>query len=359
MARPVSRYFMETVSQAWKKHLIANGKRPSASKLWDDTETQLYIDDPRNIPFRRVKGKWNSLRSYERWVKDQAPSVEDVLTPSEMDKPWSIMDSARLRLGSLKLIRDVYLYCSVIDEQLTVHQAIWLDRLSELLEGTHENDGLIIYPEQALAIVNMYISREKNKDFDTRDIDSWLFVKTNNHNRNQRLESVMQKHQAISYPGNQMSGPDDLSRLHESPDSQSHIFVSTMQRVEWSDGVEGLPSSIQVRSRTTLIRMGQDEISRVLRKNLPKEQVDYIHRFDAVYGGDPIYANLDRRKSLLATYAMNQLAKGRNWNDKITHTEKYETVLAVLQWADLAGEGGSQVPQKLLDLCGVSTFIPA
>ena len=51
MTQPVSRYFMETVSRAWKKHIIVNEKRPSASKLWDDTETALYIDDPRNIPF--------------------------------------------------------------------------------------------------------------------------------------------------------------------------------------------------------------------------------------------------------------------------------------------------------------------
>ena len=56
---------------------------------------------------------------------------------------------------------------------------------------------------------------------------------------------------------------------------------------------------------------------------------------------------------------MNQLAKGWNWNHKITPTEKYETIVAVIQWADLAGEGGSQVPQKLLDVCGVNKFVPA
>ena len=359
MAQPVSRYFMTTVSQAWKKHIRTKKERPSVSTLWNDTEKQLYVDDQRNIPFKKIKGKWNSRRSYERWVKTLAPSIEEVLNTNSLDRPWNIMESARLGLKSLKLLREVYQYCSVIDEQLSVNQAIWLDRLSELLEGTHENDGLIIYPEQALAIVNMYIHREKTQDLDTRNIDSWFFVKTNNSNRNQRLESVMQKHKAINYPEDIIFQSDDLNKLYDSSESESYIFINTAQRVEWSDGVEGLPSSTQVRSRITLIRMGQDEISRAIRKNLTKEQVDQIHRFDAVYGGDPVYANLDRKKSFLAAYTMNQLAKGEKWHDKMTTTEQYETVLAIIRWADLAVEGGSEVPKNLLDLCGVSKFTPA
>ena len=87
MTQPVSRYFMETVSRVWKKHIIVNEKRPSASKLWNDTETALYIDDPRNIPFEKVKGKWNSLRSYERWIKDQAPSLKTCLHQTKWINP--------------------------------------------------------------------------------------------------------------------------------------------------------------------------------------------------------------------------------------------------------------------------------
>lgn len=356
MPTQISEIFIEIRNKCYKQFILNHKRKPTAPELEEKVEQSLYVYNPLLEPGIRVKGKWNQRRSYEKWVS-KAPSVEKVLEEqeNELNRRWDIMESVKWDLRSLKLIREVYQYCAVIDEALTVHQAIWLDRLSDLLDGSHEYDGLIIFPEQALAIINQYIRREKNNE-STKDLDDWLFVNASNKRRNPRLEAVMQSHRSI---------PPIIRGKKESIDKSgevgfekidSYLFTSELQTVAWADGVEGLPPTTEVRSRMILVRRGQDELSRSIRQHLSKEQVDQVHRFDKVYGGDPIYANLDRRKALLATYVINQLAKGKNWKSVMLPKEKYEAVIKVIQWVNSAGEGSSEVPKQLLNQCGVTEF---